>query len=75
MNNVDLYGIIPQIVTSKYTTTQYIGGTDQIKTTKTKHLETPTGITSVETVEYTRYNRNGEAEIVRPEKQIVDISI
>jgi hypothetical protein len=58
MNNVDVYGIMPQHVTSVYTTTAVRDG--KITVEKTKHLETATGVTSVEVTEYVRYNKRGQ---------------
>ena len=45
MNNVDVYGIMPQHVTRVYTTTTIRDGTITVE--KTKHLETATGVTAV----------------------------
>lgn len=73
MNNVELYGIMPQIVTSQYyTTTNVIDG---VKVAQTKHLETPNGITRVETVQWTRYDHAGRLVDEQPQGQFVDITV
>lgn len=73
MNNVEVYGIMPQIVTSNYyTTTNMIDG---VKVMQTKHLETPTGITWVESVQWTRYDHAGRVIDEKPQGQFVDITV
>lgn len=73
MNNVELYGILPQITTSRYTsTTNIING---VKVTETKHLETPTGVKWVESVQWTRYDHAGRVIDEKPQGQYVDITV
>jgi len=73
MNNVEVYGIMPQITTSNYYTTNTT--VDGVKVTQTKHLETPTGVTWVETVQWTRYDHAGRVIDEKPQGQFVDIVV
>jgi len=71
MNNIDVYGIMPQHTTSVYQTTTVHGNKTTVE--KTKHLETATGVTSVEVVEYVRYNKRGD--LVPPIKSGTNVDV
>lgn len=75
MTNTDIYGIMPFTVTSAYSTTVARG--DKVVAEKTKHLETASGVTSVESVqyEYTRYNSRGELDPPERPNSTIDISV
>lgn len=75
MTNTEIYGIMPFTVTSAYST--IVVRDDKVVVEKTKHLQTASGVTSVESVqhEYTRYNSRGELVPTERPNSTIDISV